>query len=41
MAHILTKYKFTKIDQTEKTLKFQPATPLLSAKCLTVGIEKI
>ena len=41
MAHILTKYKFTKIDKTEETITFRPMTPLLGPKSLTVGIEKI
>ena len=40
-AHILTRYKFTKIDKTEQTIEFLPLTILLTPKSLTVGIEKI
>ena len=40
LAHILTRFKFTKIDKTEQTIEFLPLSVLLIPKSLTVGIEK-
>ena len=40
MAHMLTRFKFTMVDKTAKTLTYKPMTPVLAANSLTVGIEK-
>ena len=40
MAHMLTRFRFTRLANTEKRNHLMPITPLLAPKHLTVGLQK-